>query len=415
MTYAMKDSGVEWIGMIPEHWEIKRIKDLFNIVSGGTPATNKNEYWNGDINWITPSDFKKNNGKYIVKTEKTITKLGFFEHGMKKVPKNSIVMSTRASVGYIGLILEDSCISQSCESFVSKDKNDCFIFNYFNFLNLSQEIIKKSYGTTFKAITKSYFQNFEILNPPKKEQEIIASYLDKHVGNLDKYIDSAEKKIKLLEEQKTALIYETVTRGLNPDVKMKDSGIEWIGMIPEHWEVKRVKNFFKLSMGKTILKEDLKENGSIPVYSATAEDKYFGYLEKSNNLMKRGDLVIPARGSIGFIKRAKNNSISTQTTIIARNKSIQYNDFCFYYLNGLRNQIFKYDQTAIPQVTVFQVGGYFLLNPPQKEQKDIASYLDTKCSRIKKEVELLKKKVELLKEYKTSLIFEVVTGKKSVV
>lgn len=261
-------------------------------------------------------------------------------------------------------------------------------------------------------ISQTKILNFNIPNPPLPQQTAIANYLDHHTTKIDKEISLLEQKVEKLDEYKQALIYETVTKGLNKNVPMKDSEIKWIGMIPEYWKVRRVKDFYKLGMGETILKEDLIENGKYPIYSATAEDKFFGYLNDLNLILKKDDLVIPARGnSIGHVKLVKQPLGCTQTTIYLKKKKKINSSYIYYYLIGNKSELFFFDDTAIPQITVAQINGKMILLPPKNEQQNIAKYLDEQCSKIDNKKELINKKVELLKEYKQSLIYEAVTGK----
>ena len=188
----------------------------------------------------------------------------------------------------------------------------------------------------------------------------------------------------------------------------KDSGIEWIGEIPKEWKITKYKYFARSGMGETILSEQLVEAG-VPVYSATQDEKIFGYVKKSNVKLTTGDLVIPARGTIGcvtFVNREM--ATCTQTTIYSKIHDI-CNKFLYYCCLGLKDNWFSFDDTAIPQITVKQVQNNSLLLPIKKEQEQIASYLDTQCALIDKAIETQNKIIEKLKEYKKSIITEAVT------
>lgn len=192
--------------------------------------------------------------------------------------------------------------------------------------------------------------------------------------------------------------------------EMKDSGIAWIGEIPNGWEVSRYKYFATSRMGETILSEDTREEG-IPIYSATQDDKIFGYVEKSNIILTKGDFVIPARGnSIGCISIVKEDiATCTQTTICSRNIRNINSLFLYYCGWGLKNEWFKYDGSAIPQVTINQINNNILPLPPLPEQQKIAEFLDRKCGEIDELVALQEKMIEELKAYKQSVITEAVT------
>ena len=194
--------------------------------------------------------------------------------------------------------------------------------------------------------------------------------------------------------------------------KYKDSRIEWIGEIPEHWENMKFKYIYQFSMGATILKTDLKDNGKIPVYSATESDAIFGYVDDTNVILEENDFVIPARGnSIGHIYLVKQKSTCTQTTIYAKNKKFDSSipKFIFYYQKGLREHLFQFDRTAIPQITVDQVKNNILLIPPKPEQTTIANFLDCKTAEIDNLITKKEKLLKLYDEEKTAIINQGVT------
>jgi type I restriction enzyme S subunit len=187
--------------------------------------------------------------------------------------------------------------------------------------------------------------------------------------------------------------------------------VEWIGDIPDYWVVGRWRYYFSSGMGQTILKEDLIENGEIPVFSATEGNNYFGYVNKSNLILENGDIVIPARGnSIGYVKIVNEKSTTTQTTIYSKRRSNKINsNFIYYYCIGKKKLLFPFVQTAIPQITVEEINSNYIILPPLQEQEQIVKYLDEKTTIIDKLISTKERKIELLKEQRTSLINEVIT------
>lgn len=190
-----------------------------------------------------------------------------------------------------------------------------------------------------------------------------------------------------------------------------DSGIEWIGRIPTNWTLSKLKFMTSLRMGETILKEQLVEDGEIPVYSATESHTILGYVNESLFTLEAGDIVIPARGnSIGFVKLLTHQAVSTQTTIACFTDKQKVNPtFLFYYLVGLKPQIFHFDQTAIPQITVDQVKNKPVTLPPCQEQTQIARYLDYKTAKIDALIEKKQRLIELLEEERKAIINQAVT------
>ena len=190
----------------------------------------------------------------------------------------------------------------------------------------------------------------------------------------------------------------------------KDSGIEWIGEIPSHWGVSKYKFFFESGMGETILKEDLTDNGDIPVFSATESDKIFGFVNNAKLLLQKNDLVIPARGnSIGHLMIVEGLATCTQTTIYFKNKSNIESKFAFYFAKGNQNILFQFDNTAIPQITVNQTKNNVILIPPYNEQTAIANFLDQKTTQIDDLIAKKERLIQLLEEERTAIINQAVT------
>jgi len=198
---------------------------------------------------------------------------------------------------------------------------------------------------------------------------------------------------------------------LPPYPKYKPSDIEWLGDVPEHWEVWKHAHLFRSSMGQTILKEDVSDSGAIPVLSATENYEIFGYLDSASVLLDEGDLVIPARGnSIGHVKLVRERCTTTQTTIYSKPLTRKAApSYAFYFMLGHRNTLFQFDRTAIPQLTVNQVSTNCFLLPPFAEQQAIAAFLDRETGRVDRLVAKKRELIERLKEKRTALISRTVT------
>ena len=196
-----------------------------------------------------------------------------------------------------------------------------------------------------------------------------------------------------------------------PYSSYRDSGVRWLGDIPESWKVIKTAYLFSSAMGQTILKEDLIDDGRYPVYSATAEDKFFGYVNYATVKLKKNDIVIPARGnSIGFVKLVKDNATTTQTTIYCKPLTQRTNPkYVYYYMLGLKPHLFYFVQTAIPQITVSEVLSNPLLLPPFQDQQTIANYLDSATAKIDTLIEKQTRLIALLKEKRQAVISTAVT------
>lgn len=207
---AYKDSGIDWIGEIPEHWEVTRLKYISKILNGGTPNSSISEFWNGDIFWVTPKDLSKVS-KYIYSSDRKITKEGYKNCSTSLIPKNNIIMATRAPIGNIKINKIETTINQGCKA-ILVDKN-LIDLNYLYFLlnNYLEELQLLGNGATFVELSTSNLSQFKINIPPKKEQEEIVAYIEKETNKIDRTIDLYKSQIELIKEYRTSLIASAVT------------------------------------------------------------------------------------------------------------------------------------------------------------------------------------------------------------
>lgn len=302
--------------------------------------------------------------------------------------------------------------------------------NYILYFMLNKEVIMNlSYecsGSKMPRLNRGHLENVLVPNLSLQDQTTIANYLDQHTASIDREVELLERRIELTEEYRQALIYETVTKGLNQDVPMKASGVEWIGDIPSHWEVKRLKELFKERKEKNIKNDTFKTDN---VLSVLKDVGVVLYSEKGNvgnkmsdditgyKIVKPGDLVLNKMnvtiGSLGISKYYGALSIVYLVLKGINTINAMYYQYVFRsrkwqrYLKTMSNGIMDIRESV--DMTLFN--GQLLLAPPLQEQNAIALYLDQETSKLDQKLELLRKKVELLKEYKQSLIYEAVTGK----
>ncbi len=398
---AYKHSGVPWLGEIPEHWEIQRIANTFR--ERKTKVSDK-EYPPISVTkqGILPQLEK------VAKTDNGDNR--------KLVREGDFVINSRSDrKGSSGISAYTGSVSLINHVLIPMEGWDrSFLHHLLRSVPFQEEFYQKGHGivadlwtTRYSDISSSYLPV-----PPLSEQAAIASYLDKKCGEIDEMVRRRQAIIERLRELKQALIAKAVTKGLQPDVPMKDSGIPWLGEIPEHWEKARFKRFTSLRMGATILATDTSENG-IPVYSATRDDSIFGYVKETSVLLHKNDIVIPARGnSIGYVTQIKESvATCTQTTICAQDIHDIDSRYLYFCCIGFQSEWFRYEGSAIPQITVAQVKKCILTFPPLSEQQEIAAYLDKKCAAIDELISRHGQIVEKLKELKASAIAHVVTGK----
>lgn len=204
-----KDSGVEWIGEIPEGWEVLALKRIFKIIAGATPKSENEAYWDGDIAWITPADYKTEQ-KYVSFGRRNLSEQGYHACSTVLLPKGSIVFSKRAPIGLVAITERELCTNQGCLGCVPiRDVSNVFMYYLLSVYTEQFELYGS--GTTFKEISANNFANFKLMLPPLSEQQAIASYLDVKTSQIDSLISLKQQKIDELKSYKKSIIYEYVT------------------------------------------------------------------------------------------------------------------------------------------------------------------------------------------------------------
>ncbi len=426
------DSGVEWIGEIPEGWEVKRLKYVLEIIMGQSPDSNDcNDNGKGLPFLQGNAEFGKINPKEKMWCTRT----------PKIACENDILLSVRAPVGAVNIANKEIGIGRGLCALRKKN----YKFIYYMSQIFSEILNSLSTGSTFKAVTIGQIKNIKIPIPPLPEQTAIANFLDDKTANIDKAITQKEKLVELLKERKQIIIQNLVTGKwtmdngewkMTPAEKLKNSGVEWIGKISEHWGVKRLKYIFNLQKGLTITKEDLKDEGIYCVNYGEIHSKFgfelnpdihklkcvdYEFLNNSPaSLLQKGDFIfadtsedIEGSGNFTYLNSVR-RTFAGYHTIIAKPQSNCSSRFFAYTFDSLafRNQI----RTMVKGVKVFSISQSILKEilvwiPPKKEQKEIKKYLDYQSTKIDKAIALQQKQIEKLKEYKIVLIDSAVTGK----
>ena len=424
-----KDSGVEWIGEIPEHWGVKPLKRVFKIINGGTPSSSEESYWNGEIVWVTPNDLSKLTEACIVDSERKITQDGLHNCSARIVPKGSIVISTRAPIGYVAIAGVPLCTNQGCKSLVAINKvNPKYFYYWMHSISFYLNVLGQ--GTTFIELSNSSLSMVELLTPSINEQKAIANFLDQKTAVIDDLIADKEKFIELLQEKRQAIITEAVTKGLNPNVRLKDSGIEWIGEIPEHWRIVRLK-FLKTSPFQYGANEPAEmDDPQLPRYIRITDINEKGDLREDTfkslswesaqpYLLKDGDILFARSGAtVGktFMYRGELGPACYAGYLIRfkPDKSKVNSYYIYYYtLSKVYEEWIKQNiiQATIQNVSAEKYGNLQVPLPPLEEQKGIVKYLNDKIEEIDILVESIYVQIQKLKEYRQSLISEAVTGK----
>jgi type I restriction enzyme S subunit len=397
-----KPSGIGWLGDIPERWEVKRLKDVSNIVNGSTPKSNIDDFWDGDITWVTPSDISKLNG-FIYESEKSITQEGYESCGTKMVPLNSTILTCRAPIGNTVMAGKEICTNQGCKSLTSNLIE--YRYLYYFVLSANEEINSLGQGTTFLELSRRSLGDTKLSFPSSKQEQIaIANYLDEKTSKLDQLISNKKKQIKRLKEIRQIEINKAVSKGLDSNVKLKPSGVEFIGDIPEHWEVKRLKDFAKIENGRDYKDVEIDEGG-YPVYGSGGE-----FRRSSEFLFNKPSVLLGRKGTIDK-PLLVTKPFWTVDTMFYTDIKINVNYNFFYYLcNTIQFDMYAYG-SALPSMTQQTLHTINFSKPPLKEQTAIANYLDQKTSKIDLLVSNLENQIKQLQEIIKIEIYNAVTGK----
>lgn len=225
---------------IPVGPEARRLRFLFDTKSGTTPSSGVEEYWDGDINWVTPEDLGKLTNRYVRETRRRITEEGYKNCGVSLASAGSIVLSKRAPIGQTAILEMPSTCNQGCFLLTKLDGVD-ERFYFYSLIHLRPALEALGRGSTFMELSADDLRSVSMPFPSKEAQWRIANYLDRETARVDGLIAEKERMLALLEEKRAALISRIVTRGLDPNAPLKPSGQEWLGEIPAHWEVCRIK------------------------------------------------------------------------------------------------------------------------------------------------------------------------------
>ncbi|MGY0611250.1 restriction endonuclease subunit S [Luteimonas sp. A501] len=275
-----KDSGVDWIGSVPAHWQVQPLKRGYAVVGGSTPKSDVPAYWNGDIDWVTPADLSRLSGFEIRGSLRRITEVGLESCGTSLVPPGSLILSTRAPIGSLGLAISHVCTNQGCKALVPQaDQRSRFVAYALSIAGTALNVRGK--GTTFLELSRDELGNFPLALPEASEQDAVIAFLDRETARIDALIAEQEKLLALLAEKRQATISHAVTRSLDPNVPMKDSGIAWLGEVPAHWAVKRLRLVAAVQTG--IAKgKDMADKSTIRVPYLRVANVQDGYLALSD-------------------------------------------------------------------------------------------------------------------------------------
>lgn len=415
-----KDSGVQWLGEIPGHWERTKVSRLFKqIGSGTTPSSGDTSlYANEGTPWLQSGDFNDNE---INSTSKFITDKALDNYSLKLYNPGGVVIAMYgASIGKVGLLNIATTVNQACCVLSDSD----FLlqkYTFYVFVNEKENLVKKSKGGTQPNISQEIIKSHYIPLPPLSEQRAIVSYLDDKCGKIDKLLEGKQKQIELLAEMKQRIIADAVTRGLNPNVKMKATNIPWLPEIPEHWEVKRSKNLFNkeqrpIEEGDDIVtcfrdgEVTLRKNRRTTGFTEATDYSHYQHICKGDLVIHQMDAFAGASGV------SDSDGMGTPVLSVCTAKIEGLNHYYYAYilrLMGKNNFILSLYRGIRERSSNFRFETFakqYLPVPPAAEQNDIVAYINERSIKIDTLTSKLQQEIESIKEYKQRLISDVVTG-----
>lgn len=431
-----KDVEMGWLGRIPAHWTTVPLKysigkSPFSFVDGDwieskviesegiryltTGNVGVINYKEQGCGFISDKTFRELNCTEVFPGDVLISRLNF------PIGRSCIV----PDLGYRIVVAVDNVIFRPDETKYNKK----FLVYQMNCYPYSENANFIARGSTMQRITRTQLGALKLCIPPLEEQNAMVTYLDKKCSEIDKVISAQQKRIALLQELKQSVITHAVTKGLNPNVEMKDSGVEWIGEVPKHWEVAPIKRYVNIFTGNTPSTQEERYYNSEDINWFTPGDFYKDSLNESNKKISeisrkenacrifppKSVYMIGIGGTIGKIATCEEEaSANQQINIIVPNTNTDYKYLAYCMRCQKEEIILSANVVTLPIINQDKTGYLSMPHPQKGEQNSIADYLDKKCTSIDSSISKAQHQVELLQEYKQSLITEVVTGKRKV-
>ena len=430
-----KDSGIEWLGEIPAHWPISPLKYLCSFSGGGTPSKDRPEYWSGDIPWVSPKDMKSSR---ITSTIDNVTELAVKQSSTSLVGSGALLMVVRSGIlqHSIPVAINDVpvTLNQDMKALRLSSRLNVKYLMYFISGNQAQLLLEWSkQGATVESIEQEYLANTIFPAAPIHEQNKIAAFLDHEIAKIDTLIEKQKQLIQLLKEKRQAVISHAVTKGLSslnggPSAKMRDSGVEWLGEVPEHWGVASIRRYLLehrqgyyttdayVDEGAKLLRiTDLRELGEI---SITDCPKVTFSEALKNYFLQEGDVVFArtgGAGSFGVIPLMHEviayASYLIRFRFLPEHFNTNYLRFMFV-ADSFQLAVKRNIHGGVTQnIHAEDIKDALVATPPLSEQLEIASYLDMQSSKYAVMISKASSAIELMQERRTALISAAVTGR----
>ena len=404
-----------------------QLRHAVTVTAGATPASGTPEYWDGEIPWVTPEDVgRSREGYWLHDTRRKLTEDGYANCGATLVPDPSIVLTKRAPIGQLAVLSMEACCNQGCFLLSPRAEHDARFVYYL--LSTQADVLQAlGRGSTFMELATDDLKALKLTFPPLPRQRAIAAYLDRETAKIDAMIAAKERLLALLAEKRRALITHAVTRGLNPDAPMKDSGVEWLGEIPEHWDRCHLRRV--LSSSTYGISASAGPEGEIPmlrmgdIVDGEIDYSKLAFVDSVDPevQLQVGDLLfnrtnsLDQIGKVGLV-RSSDHFPCTFASYLVR---LRVNDRALpEFLHLLLNSTYSLSWArgeAIPSIgqanlNPFRYGYLQIPVPSTDEQRRIVGYCDTETTRIDSITRSTQATLSLLNERRSALIAAAVTG-----
>jgi type I restriction enzyme S subunit len=429
-----KDSGIEWIGEVPEHWRVEKLKWIAKVRLSNIDKKSKegelavelcnyvDVYYNDNIT----SDIE------FMKATARQDQIDIFslQEGDILITKDSETPDDIAVPAFVSSSLHDVVCGYHLAHIrpYRKYADGNYLFRSFSAHGISDQFEISANGVTRFGIGKQAIDNSVFLTPTLEEQTAISAYLDRKTAQIDNLISKKQKLIELLKEERAAIINQAVTKGLNPDAPMKDSGIKWLGEIPAHWEVKRLKHIAKIILGKMLTNVDKGDYHYRPYLRAQniswekvnvkdVKNMWFSKGELQQYRLRKNDLLVSEGGEVGRTSMWEEeieecyiqNSVHKVTMEPTNDPFFFLYSFCLLGQKGVFESVAS--RISIAHLTKEKLKEVFFSVPPMYEQRRISKFIGSETTKIDQTISKIAKQINLLQEFRTALISEVVTGK----
>jgi type I restriction enzyme S subunit len=425
-------SGVDWLGELPAGWKTRRLKHLVRVQGGGTPSKENPDYWLGDIPWVSPKDMK---GQVVSDTIDHITPEAVAQSATRLVENGSVLVVVRSGILNhsipVAVSAREVALNQDLKALISRGELLPPYLAYF-IIGMQSPLLAewRKEGATVESLQLDLIADTRVPVPLLEEQRAIADFLDRETGKIDALVEKKERLVELLKEKRAALITRAVTKGLEPDTPMKDSGVEWLGEIPRHWEVKRIKHLLHQIVDtehKTapfhpdgeflVARTSNVKNGRLDMTDArfTGRASYEEWTRREIPLP--GDILFTREAPAGeacLVPETPVLCLGQRMVLFKVNRTVLDGRFAVYALyGGLADEFVQLlsQGSTVAHFNMADIGNIPLVAPPLLEQIAISDYIDTAARQLDLLLAGVGEGIDRLKEFRTALISAAVTGR----